>query len=59
MKEKLVHLVTRWDARQSSRRDHNPYALGQYLTTGTPAVTAIESVFCDHLAAFLVKNARP
>lgn len=27
----LVSLLTQWDAKQASKRSHNPYALGQYI----------------------------
>jgi hypothetical protein len=69
MKEKLIHLVTRWDARQASRPNHNPYALGQYLAAvdtvaekiaaGMSPERAIGSVFSDRLAAYLLKNIQP
>lgn len=27
----LVSLLTQWDAKQASKKNHNPYALGQYI----------------------------
>ncbi len=56
---RLIRTVTVYDQKQSSRRDYNPYALGQYfkavqeveeaLTKGEPLRSALVMNFCGRL----------
>ena len=65
-KEKLIHLLTRWDKKQSKTKHYNPYALGIYLQaadevvsmmeSGKPLGVALAKCFNDRLLAFLEKN---
>lgn len=58
-KSKLEHAVTSYDRKQSTKRGHNPYALGHYFAAlneaeamtikGTAWKQALEAVFCDRI----------
>ena len=65
-KEKLIHLLTRWDEKQSKTKHYNPYALGIYfqaadevvamMESGKPLCVALAKCFNDRLLTFLEKN---
>ncbi len=43
MRDKLVHAVTEWDRKQSTKRHYNPYGLGIMLERVDEVAYAIES----------------
>lgn len=66
MKNKLIHLVTQWDVKQSKTKHHNPYALGIYMQAvdtvmaeiekGKALDAALEAAFDDRLLDFIRKG---
>lgn len=67
VKQRLVHIVTEWDRKQSTKRFYNPHALGLYiqsinnnvipaLDAGKSLKDALEAGFEDRLLDFLKKG---
>lgn len=62
---KIINAFTAYDRRASSRKDHNPYALGhyckalhrvdRYLEAGYPLRSAIVSCFCGRLCDSILR----
>ena len=66
IEDKLIHLLTRWDEKQSRKKHYSPYALGVYfhaadkvavmLESGEPLNVALAKCFNDRLLTHLEKN---
>jgi len=67
LKDTLIHAVTAYDRKQSTRRGYNPYALGQYfqridevcldIEAGAEPRAALMAGFNDRLLDVLLKAA--
>ena len=63
---RLIHAVTNWDRKQSTKRGFNPYALAQYfqaldetlalVDAGKTWQQAISATFNDRLETFLIRS---
>lgn len=66
MKDKLISLLTQWDARESKKKSHNPYALALYfqqadrvvldVELGADPRAAIVAGFTGRLADFILRG---
>lgn len=65
-KDKLVSLLTQYDAKQSTKKGHNPFALGIYfqaaddcmamVESGKPLRNALMTCFNDRLLDYLLRG---
>jgi hypothetical protein len=65
MKDKLIHALTQYDIKQSTRRGYNHYALAQYfaavdeamelVAAGKPVDVALRAVFSDRVLDVCLK----
>ena len=66
MRIKLLNILTEYDRKQSTKRSHNPYAMGHYCRAidgimvayeaGTPIETALKGELCGSLLRHVAKK---